>query len=351
MKSTYNVVIVIPFYNEELYIGKTLACLSAQKVSPKTTWHVVFVDNNSTDHTARIIRAFCRQAGIFYSLIHEAKQGTVYSRTRGLLYASKISKDIIMSTDADTTFLPTFIASTLNDMNTHHSDVLSGKRIASKNVRLWKMIVAPNIVNIYRKIGNLEYTIFGPYFFGSYFAIRADFFKKIALFNPPEHELFMGEDILLSRRCYYMGASFSQSSTRVTLHPRRDIVNQEIRLANFVGNDVYSHMSKHSENELRFKSLSPKQELAIQRDLLNFETGRFIWMLEDAFLFWEKTGNIYPVALETAQKSADFIGLPFSILKSASIELNQNNAYVALCSEYFTRAKKRIASYLYENKS
>lgn len=348
MNSTFDVVIVIPCYNEELYIGKTLKALSSQKVAPDITWHVVFVDNNSTDHTATLIHKYCHHAGISYTIIRETKKGTVYSRTRGLIYASKLSKDIIISTDADTTFSPTFIESTRKDMNAQKSDVLSGKRMLSQKVRLWKMIVAPTIVNTYRKLWNLEYEIFGPYFFGSYFAIRADFFKKIALFNPPDHELFMGEDILLSRRCYYMGASFSQSSTNIAVHPRRDVANQEIGLAHFVGNDVRSHASKHSENKLRFKPLSPKQELTVQKNLLNFETRRLIWMLEDAFLFWEKTGHIYPAAFKTAQKSADFIGLPFSIIKSASIGLNQNNAHVALCSKYFTRAKKRIANYLYD---
>ncbi len=82
--------VVIPTYNEEDYIGKTLDALNAQTLKP---YEIIVVDNNCVDKTVEIARA--RGARI----VHEPAQGMTPARNAGFNAARG---DIIARTDADT---------------------------------------------------------------------------------------------------------------------------------------------------------------------------------------------------------------------------------------------------------
>ncbi len=85
--------VVIPAYNEECYIGDCLRSLSRQDYRGDV--EVIVVDNNSTDDTARIAR------GLGATVVSEARPGVCFARQRGTEIARG---EIIVSTDADTTF-------------------------------------------------------------------------------------------------------------------------------------------------------------------------------------------------------------------------------------------------------
>lgn len=85
--------IVIPAFNEEMYLGECLASLAAQDF-PGTV-EIIVVDNNSTDGTAEIAAA----AGA--TVLHEARPGVCQARQLGTIAARG---QIIVSTDADTTY-------------------------------------------------------------------------------------------------------------------------------------------------------------------------------------------------------------------------------------------------------
>jgi len=82
--------IVIPAYNEEKYIEKTLAAALAQDYY---NFEVIVVDNNSTDKTAEIVRKFPEAR-----LVQEKNQGLTWARERGRLEAKG---SIIANLDAD----------------------------------------------------------------------------------------------------------------------------------------------------------------------------------------------------------------------------------------------------------
>ncbi len=82
--------VVIPAYNEEKYIKSTLDSLKNQTLKP---FEIIVVDNNSTDKTKEIAESFKT------TVIHERKQGYVYTLNTGMM---KASGDIIAVTDADT---------------------------------------------------------------------------------------------------------------------------------------------------------------------------------------------------------------------------------------------------------
>lgn len=82
--------IVIPAFNESLFIAKTLESLSRQSFK---NFELIVVDNNSSDNTAEVARLFGAK------VITEKKQGVAFARQTGFEVARG---KIIATTDADT---------------------------------------------------------------------------------------------------------------------------------------------------------------------------------------------------------------------------------------------------------
>lgn len=96
MPTPEGITVVVPAYNEALLIRGTLDALTRQRTD--TNYHVVLVDNGSTDSTAEIAASYPN-----ITLLHEPKKGTGYAANTGFAYA--IAEDnprVIMRTDADT---------------------------------------------------------------------------------------------------------------------------------------------------------------------------------------------------------------------------------------------------------
>lgn len=90
--------VIIPAYNEEKNILRTLASI-AQSITYFTT-EVIVVDNNSTDNTkALVVRSGCQY-------IFEAEKGVKAARTKGLQFAKG---KYIINADADTIYSPYWI--------------------------------------------------------------------------------------------------------------------------------------------------------------------------------------------------------------------------------------------------
>ena len=85
--------VVVPAYNEELFIGDCLDSLSRQDFAGPV--EIIVVDNNSDDDTARIAT---RHDAV---LVHEPSPGVCNARQAGL---TKATGTIIVSVDADTIY-------------------------------------------------------------------------------------------------------------------------------------------------------------------------------------------------------------------------------------------------------
>lgn len=81
--------VIIPAYNEEKYIGKSLKSIMNQKIDAD---EIIVIDNNSKDKTAEIVR----KMGI--TVIKERVQGMIPARNRGF---NSAKYDIIARVDAD----------------------------------------------------------------------------------------------------------------------------------------------------------------------------------------------------------------------------------------------------------
>lgn len=94
--------IIIPMYNAEMYIEKTLNCIIAQTYSPL---QVIIINDGSTDTSLNICKSF--QNKMAYMEIYSTEnRGVSHARNEGLKYAKG---DYIFFIDSDDIILPDYI--------------------------------------------------------------------------------------------------------------------------------------------------------------------------------------------------------------------------------------------------
>lgn len=90
--------VVIPAYNEEANILRTLSSLSFSTTNQPV--EIIVVNNNSTDRTPEFVE------GTGVKLLHEMRQGVKHARNRGLQHARG---KFILNADADSIYSPHWI--------------------------------------------------------------------------------------------------------------------------------------------------------------------------------------------------------------------------------------------------
>lgn len=101
--------IVIPAYNEEANILRTLSSLSLSATSQRV--EIIVVDNNSTDRTLELVE------GTGVTLLRELHQGVKYARNTGLQCARG---KFILNADADSIYSPYWINLMTQPLLDHH---------------------------------------------------------------------------------------------------------------------------------------------------------------------------------------------------------------------------------------
>jgi len=112
LKNTPEVSVVMPAYNEEASILKTLSCLS--KSITQRSVEIIVVNNNSKDNTEAIVNSTGARC------IKETKQGITSARNAGLAAAKG---KYILNADADTLYPPHWIEEMVKPLDS--SDITS----------------------------------------------------------------------------------------------------------------------------------------------------------------------------------------------------------------------------------
>lgn len=94
--------VVLPFYNEIDYLPISLQSLAAQTVP----FHLILVDNNSTDGSADVAMALCHLGGISASLLTERRPGKVSALQSGV---EATTSELVATCDADTIYPPDYL--------------------------------------------------------------------------------------------------------------------------------------------------------------------------------------------------------------------------------------------------
>lgn len=157
--------VVIPAYNESRFIADCLDSLKKQDI--KTKFEIIVVDNNSTDSTASVARSFGAR------VVKEKRKGVCAAREAGLRAARG---QIIVTTDADTVFLPNWLSNIDKTFDKKKALAVAGPVRYSEGPmwgRVWARILF-GTVNLSSKVIGRPYYVsacnlaFKKEFFGGY---------------------------------------------------------------------------------------------------------------------------------------------------------------------------------------
>lgn len=121
------ITIVIPVYNREVTLLRTLRSIESQSVAPA---EVILVDNGSTDGSPELMRQW--MAGRpNVRLLHEKKRGACAARNRGL---EEVRTEFVEFFDSDDEMLPHHIADFENAIKANPDFDIYGRNIVTKRL-------------------------------------------------------------------------------------------------------------------------------------------------------------------------------------------------------------------------
>ena len=180
LKDTPKVSIILPARNEEKFIGR---CLESFVKQDYTNYEVVAVDDSSDDDTWKIIEKYAKNNENVIPVKANVKpdgwMGKNWACMEGF---KKATGDLLLFTDADTTYSKSVLALAVAHLLSEKLDVLTviPRLICVDNITkitlpmlstfLHSRYSALNVNNPKKGIG---------YFFGSFFIIRKDIYQKI----------------------------------------------------------------------------------------------------------------------------------------------------------------------------
>jgi len=188
---------VVPAYNEEAGLGRTLAAIFSQIQRSGCVAQVIVVNNASTDSTAEVARSFPE-----VTLVDEPQKGLYQARRAGLSVADG---ELIANVDADTIITDGWIERVLKEFNG------SPKLMALSGPYIY-YDVSPGLrfaVNLFYRWGYVFYALnrfvfkVGSMMQGGNFVVRRSGLDRIGGYNA--NFAFYGEDTDLARRLSAIG--------------------------------------------------------------------------------------------------------------------------------------------------
>jgi glycosyltransferase involved in cell wall biosynthesis len=195
--------IVIPAYNEENYIGKTLSALKELDY-PSDRVEVIIVDNGSTDQTESVVAA---NAPGSWKIVRIEESGVSRAKNRGIDLVSKAS-DWVIFLDADTYFGGTFLRELDRFLRAN-----AGRNLGTGMVSLLPVPDSRGARGWYHFYNFISYATRTT---KSIQFIRRDLLRDIRF----DESLTFGEDARMLRECrrrarhFYLGSRSVFSSTR-----------------------------------------------------------------------------------------------------------------------------------------
>lgn len=170
--------IVIPAYNEEDYLPRTLTSVQEAMAALSESGELIVVDNNSTDSTAEV----ARQAGA--QVVFEPENQIARARNAG---ASQARAEALIFIDADTLVTPALLRKALDQLQS--GDVVGGgaqlafdepvEKLGQRGIDTWSRLAARHQLAA-----------------GSFFFARQDAFQAVGGFC---EQVYAGEEVFLAR--------------------------------------------------------------------------------------------------------------------------------------------------------
>ena len=153
--------LVVPAYNEENFIGDCLDSLLRQDFGDP--YEIIVVDNNSADDTA----AVAKSRGV--TVVREDRQGVCWARQRGTELAAG---EIIVSTDADTTYAADWLSKIDREFRSHGAPVAVAGPFRFVDAPWWARIWTSALFGYVHAVSRLTRRV--PYIAAANVAFRAE---------------------------------------------------------------------------------------------------------------------------------------------------------------------------------
>jgi glycosyltransferase involved in cell wall biosynthesis len=116
--------VIIPAYNAARYLAAALASVEAQTFAD---WHIVLIDDGSTDNTAEVAAPFRERLGQKLTYIKQENQGLPAARNAAIRNSSA---EYLALLDSDDIWLPCRLADSLRYLESHPSVGVSHSSVA-----------------------------------------------------------------------------------------------------------------------------------------------------------------------------------------------------------------------------
>ncbi|PIV10617.1 hypothetical protein COY13_02070 [Candidatus Roizmanbacteria bacterium CG_4_10_14_0_2_um_filter_36_35] len=163
--------IIIPVYNESLYIEAFLNDLLREKTSLNSIRKIIIVDDGSKDSTKDIIKNFKDNKIVLIS--YSVNQGKGYAMRIGLERAKKFQADGVIFIDGDGQHNPKHLAKLIKSLE--NNSLIFGFRKLTKNTPYFRRLGNIIIKYLFRTFFNIK----RHDLLCGFMAIRSELFSKI----------------------------------------------------------------------------------------------------------------------------------------------------------------------------
>jgi len=232
--------IVIPAFNEENFLAKTLGSLLEQDFKD---FELIVVDNNSTDKTAELAKKF--GAIVFF----EKNQGVAFARQKGFENAKG---KIIVSTDADTILPRNWLSKIFEEFKKNKELVAFGGSCIFYSGPISAKLASKILVKPFLALD--KFFSGGQNLMGCNMAIKKEAFLKIGGFNP---NLKLNEDVEISYRLRKIGKIKLDPNFKVKVSGRRFRHGLIFGVINYAPTTIYRWIFKRCD---KFQIFWPQRE-------------------------------------------------------------------------------------------
>jgi glycosyltransferase involved in cell wall biosynthesis len=216
--------VVVPAFNEQGGIARTIAALAAQR---DRDFRLVVVDNASTDGTVAEVERACAAYDLDVTVVSEARKGTGAASDTGVRHAIAHGATHVLRTDADTLPVREWTAVGRRAFAAGADLVTGPMRARTDEVRLhpWERVVLPGVIGICQTFGRFRPSNRSPELQGPY-------------------RMSPGCNIGVSATAYEASGGFPRTAIE-EVHEDRELVNRVRRVSTRVEHhrDLVVHAS------------------------------------------------------------------------------------------------------------